>query len=145
MNRKSLITLAVVVAAVVGLGLYRSSVSQDRSSIPGESDEPVAAAAEPGHGLPGILDFGRGECLPCQKMMPVLDGLSEKHAGRIVVRYLDLKIPENQKRADELRVRLIPTQILIDAEGNEVVRHEGFWSAKDIELELEVLGWIPEP
>jgi thioredoxin 1 len=135
MNRRSLITLVAIALIVAGLGLYRSS----RRSPAGEAD-PVA---EPGHGLPGILDFGRGECSACKRMMPVLEGLAEKHAGRIVIRYVDMNFPEGQKRADDLGIRLIPTQILIDAEGNEVVRHEGFWSAEDIELELEVLEWIP--
>jgi hypothetical protein len=41
-------------------------------------------------------------------------------------------------------VRLIPTQILIDAKGEEIIRHEGFWPLEDIELEMEVLEWIPE-
>jgi len=135
MNRRSLLTLAVIALIVAGLGLYRSSLEG--------RDDGARVAAEPGHGLPGILDFGRGECLPCRRMMPVLQGLAEKHAGRIVIRYLDMNFPENRERADELGIRLIPTQILIDPEGNEVVRHEGFWSAEDIELELEVLEWIP--
>lgn len=137
MKTKNWITLAVIVLAVVGLGLYRSF------SAPGGEAEPEAVA-EPGHGLPGLLDFGRGECIPCKQMFPVLDDLAGKHKGRIVVRYLDLKVPENKERADAMRVRVIPTQILIDAKGEEVIRHEGFWPLQDIELEMEVLGWIPE-
>ena len=137
MKARSLITLGVIVLAVAGLGIYRSATAP--------AEEPAAEqAAEPGHGLPGILDFGRGECLPCQKMMPVLDELAEKHEARIVVRYLDLKIPENKARADGMGVRVIPTQILVDEKGEEVLRHEGFWALEDIELEMEVLGWIPE-
>ncbi len=77
-------------------------------------------------------------------MMPVLDELAEKHEGRIVVKYLDLNIPENKARAAELGVRVIPTQIFIDEKGEEVIRHEGFWPLEDIEFEMEVLGWIPE-
>ena len=137
MKPKSWITLGVIVLVVVGLGLYRSF------SAPAEEERPEAVA-EPGHGLPGILDFGRGTCIPCKQMFPVLDELAEKHEGRIVVRYLDLKVPENQERADAVGIRVIPTQILIDAEGEEVIRHEGFWPVEDIESELKVLGWIPE-
>lgn len=137
MKRRSWITLAVIALAVVGLGLYRSF------SAPVAQAEPEAVA-EPGQGLPGILDFGRGECIPCKQMFPVLDELAEKHKGRIVVRYLDLEVPGNKDRADAMRVRVIPTQILIDAKGEEVIRHEGFWPLEDIELEMEVLEWIPE-
>ena len=137
MKPRSWITLGVIVLAVVGLGVLRSL-----SAPPGgAASEKVP---EPGHGLPGILDFGRGVCDACKRMTPVLDELAEKHEGRIVVRYLDLNVPANKKRADEMGVRLIPTQILVDAKGDEVIRHEGFWPLPDIELEMEVLGWIPE-
>jgi hypothetical protein len=61
-----------------------------------------------------------------------------------VVRYVDMNVPRNKERADAMEVRVIPTQILIDAEGKEVIRHEGLWPIEEIELELEVLGWIPE-
>ncbi|MBD3161126.1 MAG: thioredoxin [Candidatus Latescibacteria bacterium] len=137
MKAKSWITLAAIVLAVAGLGIYRSV------SAPREEAAPEKVP-EPGHGLPGILDFGKGECDACKRMMPVLDELAETHEGRIVVRYLDLNVPANKARADEMGVRLIPTQILIDEKGEEVIRHEGFWSTEDIELELEVLGWIPD-
>jgi thioredoxin 1 len=135
---KNLVTLAAIAAIVVGLGLYRSHAARARSAAEPE------AAAEPGHGLPGLLDFGKGECLPCQQMMPILDELAERHRGRIVVRYVDMNVPRNKERADAMEVRVIPTQILIDAEGKEVIRHEGLWPIEEIELELEVLGWIPE-
>ncbi len=131
------ITLLVIVLIVAGLGAYRSL------SAP-KGEKAASEVPEPGHGLPGILDFGRGECLPCKQMMPVLDALAEKHEGRIVVRYLDLNVPENKVRADEMRVRIIPTQIFIDARGEEIIRHEGFWPLDDIEYEMEVLGWIPQ-
>ncbi len=137
MDRKtrSLLTLAGIVLVVIGLGVYRTR----RAATADAAEE----APEPGRGLPGILDFGRGECEPCKLMMPVLDALAEKHLGRIVVRYLDTRVPRNAERADRMGIRVIPTQILVDATGEEVIRHEGFWPLEDIEMELEVLGWIP--
>lgn len=137
MKPKSWIVLGAIVLAVVGLGIYRSLARP-------APDTARTDAPEPGQGLPGILDFGKGECDACKRMIPVLEELAARHEGRIVVRYLDLNVPALKERADGMGVRLIPTQILIDAEGGEVVRHEGFWSLEDIELELEVLGWIPE-
>jgi thioredoxin len=139
LKTRSWLTLAVIVLAVSGLGIYRSLSSPSPEEEVAEAEVP-----EPGHGLPGILDFGRGECAACKDMMPVLEELAKRHAGHIVVRYLDLKVPANKKRADELEVRLIPTQILIDAEGKEIFRNEGFWSLEDLEFELEALEWIPE-
>jgi thioredoxin 1 len=37
-------------------------------------------------------------------------------------------------------VRSIPTQIIYDAEGEEVFRHTGFWAKEDIDAKLEDLG-----
>jgi len=139
LKTRSWVTLAVIVLAVAGLGAYRSL-----SSPPPEEEDAKAETVDPGHGLPGIIDFGRGECVACKKMMPVLEELAKRHEGHIVVRYLDLSIPANKKRAAEMDVRLIPTQILIDAEGKEIFRNEGFWSLEDLEFELEALEWIPE-
>ncbi len=141
MKPRSWITLGVLVLLAAGLGVYRSLSHSASAGAGGAGGE--AAAVEPGHGLPGILDFGRGECEACKKMMPVLDELARKYKGRIAVRYLDLNIPGNLERSRKLRIRLIPTQIFVDAKGNEVLRHEGYFALPDIELELEEQGWIP--
>ena len=106
----------------------------------GDTITPRAAVEE----LPTILDFGRGECIPCQKMMPVLDMLADRHEGRVVVRYLDLSDPANLERATAMRVSIIPTQILVAADGTEVDRHQGFWALDAIEARMGELGWTPE-
>ena len=33
--------------------------------------------------LPKLLDFGRGMCIPCKKMAPILKELSEEYKGRV--------------------------------------------------------------
>jgi thioredoxin 1 len=133
-GRRLLALLGIGVVVLV-LGLYRSWAPAD---LPATAPEETPAQV-----LPTLLDFGRGECSACKKMMPVLDSLAERHAGRIAVRYLDLSRPENQERATAMKVRVIPTQILVAADGNEVARHEGFWALAEIEARLEGLGWTP--
>lgn len=136
MPGRTWIALAGVALLVVALGVYRSSRT---AAVPRPSAPDAVAQST----LPTLLDFGRGTCVPCRKMMPVLDALAERHAGRITVRYLDLGEPDNQRRATEMRVRIIPTQILVGADGTERDRHEGFWELDAIESRLEQLGWTP--
>jgi hypothetical protein len=66
MSRKSLATLIALIAIVIACGVYRNHSDTAVTA-------PAGAIPEPGHGLPGILDFGQGTCLPCQQMMPVLE------------------------------------------------------------------------
>jgi thiol-disulfide isomerase/thioredoxin len=108
------------------------------------ADRP-AVSAEPGQGLPGILDFGQGSCRPCQDTTAALEELARRYEGRIAVRHLDTRVPENQDRADMYGVRFVPTQVFLDANGEERIRHEGVYTIEDLELELTELGWIPRP
>ena len=132
------IALAGVAVIVVALGAYRAASTP--ATTQGAERHASESSDEP---LPTLLDFGRGECVPCQKMMPVLETLARQQDGHVRVRYLDLSEPDNLERAKQLRVRVIPTQVLIDADGSEVARHEGFWALADIEARLVELGWTP--
>lgn len=104
-----------------------------------------AAAQNPldsvlGKGEPVLADFGRGTCIPCKMMKPILDKLGQDLSGRVHVLILDTGDYPHLSR--EHRVRLIPTQIFFDGSGKELFRHEGFMSEEDIRGELERLGMI---
>ncbi|UCF79776.1 MAG: thioredoxin family protein [Candidatus Eiseniibacteriota bacterium] len=91
--------------------------------------------------LPRIVDLGRGKCIPCKMMAPILEELKQEYAERFAVDVID--VGENPTAATEYGIRMIPTQIFIDADGNELFRHEGFMSKEDIlakwnELEIDV-------
>ena len=132
MNAKSWLTLLGIAAFVAVLGLATRS---------DPDAEPVEAA--PTSELPMVLDFGRGQCIPCIKMMPVLEALRETYDGVVEVRYIDLGKAGSEELAAEHEVTIIPTQIFIDSEGNELFRHQGFFDLVDIEAKLQEFGWIP--
>ena len=101
----------------------------------------ITAGAE--QKLPQLIDLGAHKCMACQKMTPVLDELKKEYAGSLEVKFVDVWKRENEATARKYRIRLIPTQIFISAEGKELWRHEGFISKKDIlkkweELEIEL-------
>jgi thioredoxin 1 len=91
--------------------------------------------------LPRMVDLGRGQCVPCKMMEPILKQVSREYAGRAVIEVIDLK--EYPDAAKEYGIRVIPTQIFFDKNGAEVWRHEGFLSREAIVSKLAELGAQP--
>lgn len=95
--------------------------------------------------LPRLLDLGAKKCIPCKKMAPILEELSDEYAGIFDVEFIDVWLPENEKRAEEYNISLIPTQIFFDASGKELWRHEGFLAKEDILAKWKELGYNFKP
>ena len=88
--------------------------------------------------LPMVLDFGRGICIPCKQMKPILEDLTKEYQGKAIIRIIE--IDDNMDLTMKYRIRLIPTQIFIDATGKEIYRHEGFMPKEDIVMKLKEMG-----
>ncbi len=88
--------------------------------------------------LPKLLDFGRGKCIPCKAMAPILKELSEEYKARVIVRVIEIDRETGLTTAN--RIRLIPTQIFFDAKNQEVYRHEGFMDKEAIKKVFDKMG-----
>jgi thioredoxin 1 len=88
--------------------------------------------------LPKLWDFGRGICIPCKKMAPILQELSEEYKGRVIIKIIE--IDREKELTQNNRIRLIPTQIFFDSKNKEVFRHEGFMSKDDIKKVFQKMG-----
>ena len=97
---------------------------------------PLDAALQTGK--PVLADFGKGLCIPCKEMKPILDELAVEYRGRASI--LIIEIDEYRALTRRHRVRLIPTQIFFDAAEREVYRHEGFMSKEAIKKKLAEIG-----
>ncbi len=95
-------------------------------------------ASEAPCGVPKLVDLGRTFCIPCKRMAPILAELKKEYAGRLDVEFID--VGDNRDAARQYGVRLIPTQVFLDASGTELVRHEGFMSRDDILAQWRKLG-----
>ena len=84
-----------------------------------------ALAAEPA-GLPKLIDLGSKDCIPCKLMWPVLEGMKQELAGKLQVDFIDVGLKDNLPLAKQYDIKLIPTQIFLDAQGKEIWRHEGY-------------------
>jgi thioredoxin 1 len=93
-----------------------------RPAVTAEQDQPAPAAEDAK--LPRLVDLGADKCIPCKKLAPILRELRDEYEGRLSIEFID--VWKNPSAKDPYHIRVIPTQILFDNEGNEVWRHEGF-------------------
>lgn len=129
-------TQPIVEDGTAASGAAGSKEASGPSASPVRSPVARATTSKP---LPRMLDLGRGTCIPCKMMMPVLEELKTSLAGKLDVQYID--ISKNPEAAQRWEVRMIPTQILIDEEGNELTRHTGFFPRADIIAEWKRIGY----
>jgi thioredoxin 1 len=107
----------------------------------GEAADPDRAPAEVPVSLPRLVDLGKGTCIPCKMMAPILEELKSEYEGKAVVEVIDLReVPEAAKTYN---IRVIPTQIFFDSNGEEVWRHEGFLPRDQIVAKLAEIGVMP--
>jgi thioredoxin 1 len=92
----------------------------------------------PVQGMVTMVDLGAKKCIPCKMMAPIIEDLQREYKDRAAIVFID--VWENADYAKKFRIKLIPTQIFYDAEGNEVYRHEGFLDKTAIIAELTRLG-----
>jgi thioredoxin 1 len=71
-------------------------------------------------------------------MAPILESLSQEYRSSFTVEVLDVR--KNPALGQKWAIRVIPTQVFIDATGAERFRHEGFISKEAILDKWKELG-----
>jgi thioredoxin 1 len=89
-------------------------------------------------GIPRLVDLGADKCIPCKLMAPILEQLKRDFEGKLQVDFID--VWENPSEAPRYGVKIMPTQIFFGPDGNELFRHEGFFSREDILAKWKELG-----
>ncbi len=89
-------------------------------------------------GMVTMVDLGAKKCVPCKMMAPILEDLEKEYKDRAAIIFIDVWV--NPNAGKKFGIRAIPTQIFYDAEGKEVLRHEGFFDKAGIIAELQKLG-----
>ena len=85
-----------------------------------------------------FIELGADKCLPCKAMQPVMREIAQKYKGTIQVVFYDVwKTP---KYAKDYGIQLIPTQVFIDKDGEEIFRHVGFFAKDEIIKMLKEKG-----
>lgn len=77
-----------------------------------------------------FIELGADRCIPCKAMQPVMREIALEYKGTIQVVFYDVwKTPEYAKNYG---IQLIPTQVFIDKNGQEIFRHVGFYAKDEI-------------
>jgi thioredoxin 1 len=142
-----LFAFLLIIGVVAGCSGERKSTAEGAApgmaAVPPGEVPPGDAGAVPakvadGTSLPRLVELGGEECIPCRQMAPILEEVGKTYAGRLVVEKLDVqKDPALGRR---WKIRVIPTQVFLDAQGKEIARHEGFLEREAISAQLSLMG-----
>jgi len=73
-------------------------------------------------------------------MQPVMKAIEKKYGNQVKIVFYDVWKPEQRKYAEQYGIKLIPTQVFLDAMGKEFFRHEGFYPEAEIDKLLQKQG-----
>jgi thioredoxin-like negative regulator of GroEL len=91
--------------------------------------------------VPVLLEFGRGWCIPCKYMKPILKDMEKAYAGKAVVTTVDMDANTDLVRA--FRIRMMPTQVFLTPDGKEFFRNEGTLERQQIMQVFGKMGLAP--
>jgi thioredoxin 1 len=94
-------------------------------------------------GTPILLEFGRGWCIPCKYMKPILEDTSKAFAGRTIVTTVDMDANKDLVRS--FNIRMMPTQVFLTPDGKEFFRNEGILEREQIAQVLAKMGVAGAP
>lgn len=127
----------VVILSMIFIYLILASGCLEAKDISGQNINDKPSEKD---GLVTFIELGSVKCIPCKQMQPIMDAIEKEYAGKVKVVFFDVWTNEGKPYAKKYKVRLIPTQVFLDKEGNEFFRHEGFLPKKEIEKVLLEVG-----
>jgi len=141
-NILKLLIILAIVFLIAGLIIFLEKDKVSVKNMPISSSEkattPRDSSESLSKNLPVLIDLGRGTCIPCKMMLPILQELQEEYRGRAIIKIIDIRYEPEPARF--YKIRLIPTQIFFDVSGKEVYRHEGFMDKSSIKQKLQEIG-----
>jgi len=90
--------------------------------------------------LPKILEFDRKLCPICKASERVILAVKDRYPGQFVVE--KLYIDEADAVFRRYKVAFVPTQVFLNAAGQEVARHEGVYKEEALIQKLRELKFI---
>jgi thioredoxin 1 len=87
-----------------------------------------------------FIELGSVGCTPCDMMRPILDEIEKEYVGRVLVRFYDVRTILGSPYAEKYNVRMIPTQVFLNNNGEEYYRHVGFFPKEEIVKILQLRG-----
>ncbi len=137
-----IVIVAVLIVSVITVLTIKRNKSEPATEATVDITANVDEAIQPDKlvtkELPMLLDLGSDECIPCKEMAPILEELKTEYVGKFKMEFMDVR--KDPMLTTVYNIKLIPTQIFLDASGKELFRHEGFYSKEDILSKWKELG-----
>ena len=93
-----------------------------------------------GNTLVTFVELGSVSCIPCRMMQPIMREIEGTYKGQVRVVFHDVWTEEGKPFARIYGIRVIPTQVFLDAKGVEYFRHEGFFPREQLVAVLKAKG-----
>jgi len=134
---------AILIALAICLLLLASCTAPSSSQSTPKPTSGLDLASIPlvqalSSGKPTLAEFGRGTCIPCKAMKPILDDLSTEYQGRMNV--VIVSVDDYRDLTNQHGIMAIPTQVFFDSSGKEITRHIGFLPKEEIIAQLNKMG-----
>ncbi|MGO9412580.1 MAG: thioredoxin family protein [Spirochaetia bacterium] len=120
-------------AIAMSLGLVLAGCTKSEGSKV-EGGEPTGSM------LVTFVELGSVNCIPCRMMQPIMRDIENEYQGQVKVVFHDVWTEEGKPYVKQFGVRVIPTQVFLDAKGVEYFRHEGFFPKKQLVSVLKAKG-----
>lgn len=126
------IAVVIVLVAAVAIVLANKKKSVERTA-------PLQQTTVSGKNLPKMLELGSTTCMPCKMMEKVIEELRRDYSDSLAVEFINTE--EQPDMATKYKIKVIPTQVFLDPQGNEFYRHLGFYPTDDIIAMLRDKGY----
>jgi len=123
-----IIFVVLIILTAAGIVIYKNS------SLP--ENEPDYSVQK----LPTLLMFSSTGCPYCQIMIPILEEMQEEYKGQINIEIIDAY--EHPEEAEKYSIISFPTLILLDSDGDQIGRHDGYISKENLVKALKKEGVI---
>lgn len=131
-----LILVLFSLALLSGCGKTEHNDTAQRSSE--AATQYVYAAKTLGQGYPVMFEFGKGSCKACKEMGELIYRLKQQNSQ---YRLFYIDVGRDRKAAADHGIRMIPTQLFFDRDGNEVYRHIGGFTTEGFTETLHKYGF----
>jgi len=79
-----------------------------------------------------FIELGSVNCIPCMKMQLVMKEIEREYSDQVSIVFYDVWTEAGKPYAQQYRIRVIPTQVFLDQDGNEYFRHEGYFPKQEL-------------
>ncbi len=139
MHRK--ISPAILILTLLGIVFTGCSVKERTDPAASGSVLPeTAEQTRPVGKKATLIEIGSTKCMPCKMMSPIMEKLVTTYPRDIKVIYYDFETEAGKAVIAKYGVKNMPSQIFLDLQGKEYLRHEGFFPVEEIEKVLKTQG-----